>query len=159
MVCSNPVEVKQATHNYFASLFSKRSFVSISLENANFMSLMQEQASQLTILFTKSKILYGITSYGSSKVPSPDDFSFYSIRMLGICVQGFLQKRKVPKGINSSFMVLISTVVGTHSLSEFRPISLINGIYKMISKVLSFWLCLVLGSVIVKNQQKLLTAL
>lgn len=49
--------------------------------------------------------------------------------------------------------MLVPKVAGTCSLAEFWPVSLNNGVYKLISKVLSFRLRKVLFSVISKNQQ------
>lgn len=54
---------------------------------------------------------------------------------------------------STSFLVLIPKVPGTSSLTKFWPISLINGIYKLISKVLSIRLRSVLPSIIYDNQQ------
>lgn len=43
----------------------------------------------------------------------------------------------LPSGLNHFFMVLMPKVPGSDSLSDFKPISLINGIYKLITKVLA----------------------
>ncbi|KAG2721321.1 hypothetical protein I3760_02G076900 [Carya illinoinensis] len=43
---------------------------------------------------------------------------------------------KFEKSINASFIALIPKKVGAVDVKDFRPISLINGVYKIISK---FW--------------------
>ncbi|XP_057432142.1 uncharacterized protein LOC130724891 [Lotus japonicus] len=53
-----------------------------------------------------------------------------------------------PKGSNASFIVLIPKVSSPQSLGEFRPISLIGCMYKVVSKLLAGRLKLVLGKVI-----------
>lgn len=68
----------------------------------------------------------------------------------------FLAIGKLPKGINSSFLVLVLRVSGSRTLSNLRPISLINGIFKMVSKVLSFRLQIVLSDLVTKNQHAFL---
>lgn len=49
-------------------------------------------------------------------------------------------------------MVLIPKVTGSSSLSNFRPITLIHGIYKIIAKLLSFCLRAILPFLISANQ-------
>lgn len=59
---------------------------------------------------------------------------------------------KINEGTNSSFIVLIPKKDRSHSLNDFRPISLIGSLYKIISKVLATRLSKVLESVITVNQ-------
>ncbi|KHN09914.1 Transposon TX1 putative 149 kDa protein, partial [Glycine soja] len=42
-----------------------------------------------------------------------------------------------PKGLNSSFIALIPKIKDPQLISDFRPISLIGCVYKIIAKVLS----------------------
>lgn len=56
------------------------------------------------------------------------------------------------KGLNPSFIVLILKNEEASALSDFRPTSLIGGIYKIISKVLARRLSKVMGSVISEQQ-------
>lgn len=49
----------------------------------------------------------------------------------------FHKNCKLPKGINSSFTTLIPKVENPISLKDYRPISLIGCMYKMLSKVLA----------------------
>jgi hypothetical protein len=56
------------------------------------------------------------------------------------------------KGINSTFIALIPKVESPQCLSDFRPISLVNCLYKILSKVLANRLRNVIGSVISTSQ-------
>ena len=49
-------------------------------------------------------------------------------------VQSFESIGKIPKGCNCSFIALISKVKDPTNLEEYRPISLVGAIYKIISK-------------------------
>lgn len=53
--------------------------------------------------------------------------------------------------INSAFMVIIPKVVGANNIKEFRLISLVGSLYKLISKVLAKRMSKVLGKVIGEN--------
>ena len=48
-----------------------------------------------------------------------------------------INSRTIPKGWNSTTIVLIPKVDSPTSVSQFRPISLCNVVYKVIAKVLS----------------------
>lgn len=59
---------------------------------------------------------------------------------------------KLEKCLNATFIALISKKIGTVEVKDFRPISLVNGVYKIISKVLANRLRAVLGKIISKPQ-------
>jgi hypothetical protein len=56
------------------------------------------------------------------------------------------------KSLNVSFILPIPKIPGANSLKDFRPISLVGGIYKVIAKVLANRLKSVLEKVISKSQ-------
>lgn len=59
---------------------------------------------------------------------------------------------KIVKGMNPSFIVLIPKKERCDSLEDYRPISLIGCLYKIISKVLALRLSKVMESIISFNQ-------
>lgn len=56
------------------------------------------------------------------------------------------------KSLNASFITLIPKKKGAEDIRDFRPISLIGGLYKIIAKVLSLRLRKVGGKVISVSQ-------
>ncbi|XP_050222384.1 uncharacterized protein LOC126672477 [Mercurialis annua] len=62
----------------------------------------------------------------------------------------------LPKGINSSFMMLVSKVAGSSNMKDYRPISLVNGLFKLLSKTLSRRLAPLLSNVVSDNQHTFL---
>ncbi|XP_050233417.1 uncharacterized protein LOC126681904 [Mercurialis annua] len=56
------------------------------------------------------------------------------------------------QGMNTSFMVLVPKVAGSTDIKDYRPISLVNGFFKLLSKTLSLRLAPLLSMVISKNQ-------
>jgi hypothetical protein len=51
-------------------------------------------------------------------------------------VKDFFKKGEMPEGINDTVIVLIPKGTNPEQLSDFRPISLCNVVYKVISKCL-----------------------
>ena len=64
----------------------------------------------------------------------------------------FFETGQMPRGVNDTSIVLIPKVDHPHELKEFRPISLCNVLYKIISKCLVNRLRPILGEVISENQ-------
>ena len=58
----------------------------------------------------------------------------------------------ISEGCNSSFISLIPKIENPLNLNDFRPISLIDSYYKIVSKVLTARLQKVIGSVIGEEQ-------
>ena len=67
-------------------------------------------------------------------------------------VQEFFGAKCILKEINSTFLFLIPKVPGANSLDKFRPISLCNSFYKIISKVLTSRLLKLLPLIISQQQ-------
>ncbi|RVW36212.1 Transposon TX1 uncharacterized 149 kDa protein [Vitis vinifera] len=57
------------------------------------------------------------------------------------------------RSLNSTFLVLIPKKEGAEDLKDFRPISLVGSVYKLLAKVLANRLKLVMGEVIFDSQQ------
>jgi hypothetical protein len=67
-------------------------------------------------------------------------------------VLGVLNGNEIPTEINGMFIVLIPRVQNPMSLNQFRPISLCNVVYKIISKALDNQLKRVLPDIISKEE-------
>lgn len=94
------------------------------------------------------------------KAPGPDGFT---ARFLQTCWQivekeflKMIQKsqdcQKIGGGTNSAFLALITKEKGENSFSRFRPISLCNIGYKVITKVIANRLKIILPKIIPNNQ-------
>ncbi|GJZ76785.1 putative RNA-directed DNA polymerase [Tanacetum coccineum] len=111
--------------------------------------------SNLKFLWMRLKRLYG-----GSKSPGPDGFNFNFIKAYWEvlkfdffeCIKHFETFGKLESGCNPSFIVLIPKKIDPLGFSDYRPISLIGCVYKVISKVLSLRLAKVIPTVISPNQ-------
>jgi len=64
----------------------------------------------------------------------------------------FHRNGKISKGLNNTFIALIPKIDSRQRLSNFRPIALVECIYKIMSKVMANMLC---GVFVSKSQQLL----
>ncbi|XP_012847996.1 PREDICTED: uncharacterized protein LOC105967956 [Erythranthe guttata] len=114
----------------------------------------------LSLPFTADEVTRAISQMSPSKSPGPDGFLvlFYTKywKILGDsvlkCVLDFLNNRRLPSKLNFTFIVLIPKVVNPEKITEYRPISLCNVIYKFGSKVIANRMKTLLNDVISLNQ-------
>nr|GEX60891.1 RNA-directed DNA polymerase, eukaryota, reverse transcriptase zinc-binding domain protein [Tanacetum cinerariifolium] len=93
---------------------------------------------------------------GVDKSPGPDGFTFEFFRKylaivgpdFSTAVEWFFEHGDFAIGCNSSFVALIPKVLDQKVVSDYRPISLIGSIYKVVTKILATWLSLVISDLI-----------
>ena len=64
----------------------------------------------------------------------------------------FHEQGRFVRSLNSTFLVLIPKKVGVEDLRDFKPISLVGGLYKLLAKVLANRLKKVVGKVVSSTQ-------
>ncbi|XP_071728399.1 synaptotagmin-3-like [Rutidosis leptorrhynchoides] len=115
-----------------------------------------DEASSLEVPFTLSEIHDAIRNCGGEKAPGPDGFNmkFFATHwdvvkedLLAVFTR-FWDVGEISKGCNSSFAALIPKKNDPLGFGDYRPISLIGCLYKILSKVLTKRLQRVISSVI-----------
>jgi hypothetical protein len=105
--------------------------------------------------FSVEEVKAAIWGYDSYKSPGPDGVNFgflkesWSDMQVDIMrfITEFHMNGKLSKGINSMFITLIPKVDCPQKLHDFRPISLVGSLYKILAKVLEIdygWLLVVM---------------
>nr|GEW54665.1 RNA-directed DNA polymerase, eukaryota [Tanacetum cinerariifolium] len=97
---------------------------------------------------------------GVDKSPGPDGFTFGFYRRYWNLIEGdifkavdwFFQHGIIPNGGNLSFITLIPKIPNANMVKDFRPISLIGSVYKIIAKILANRLVTVLGDIVSESQ-------
>ena len=110
--------------------------------------------------FKEEEIRAAVWSCGSEKSPGPDGLNFKFIKqfleVLNPDISRFLDEFHAngifPRGSNKSFVALIPKVKDPQNLNEYRPISLIGCIYKIVAKLLANRLKLVMPDIIDERQ-------
>ena len=99
----------------------------------------------LTGSFLEEELKDTLWGCGSNKSERPDGINFKFIKRFWNFVKPdvlrfldeFYVNGSFPKGCNASFIVLIPKVTNPQSLDEYKPISLIGCMYKIVAKLLT----------------------
>lgn len=152
----DPPAVKEAIRSFFDNQFKEKASFRPSLQNLDFSSISMMEAISLEAEFSIDEIRAALKDCASDKAPGPDGFSFTIFKHIWQIVEKdvvdfilqFHRSNKIVKGLNSVFVVLIPKIANPTSLNDYRPISLIGCLYKILSKILSNRLKSVLPKVI-----------
>ncbi|KAM0071671.1 putative RNA-directed DNA polymerase [Helianthus debilis subsp. tardiflorus] len=139
---SDPVLLKENIWRWFRKQFSEPIRRRPDFTNLGLPSLSEQWRQSLCESFSESEIFLAIKSCDGSKSPGPDGFSlkFFWPKLkpwiLGLMNEFFISG-SISNGCNSSFVALIPKIRDPQLLANFRPISLVGSIYKIIAKVLA----------------------
>ena len=155
-------EIKEAATRHFQNLLSADPHY---IGNPDFLKIIEnkitgEQNAELEKEIMKEEIEWSIQSMPMDKAPGPDGFTvaFYRthwevikkdyIRM----AKNFFAKCKLGSSIKASHLALIPKDPNPQSFDRFRPISLCNVSYKIISKILAHRIKKILPYLVSENQ-------
>jgi hypothetical protein len=110
--------------------------------------------------FTREEVKKALFSIGDLKAPGPDGLhAIFFKRFWNMLeddlveeVLGAVQTTTIPMGWNYTTIVMIPKIDNPDKVTQFRPISLCNVVYKIISKMLSFRLKAILPEIISDHQ-------
>ena len=115
------------------------------LDDVELPSILEEDALWLDRPFDEEEVFGVINDFNGDKAPGLDGFpiaffqSCWSVLKTKIMevFQNFHTQAVFEKSLNASFHALIPKKVNAVEVKDFWPISLVGGIYKIISKVLA----------------------
>ncbi|XP_050221220.1 uncharacterized protein LOC126671491 [Mercurialis annua] len=116
-------DIREHVYLFYKKLFSRQFHLQFILSDLPLQVLASAQSDSLIKGFTEEEVFEGLCSCGL-----------------------------VPFGLNTAFLVLVPKFKGACDVKDFRPISLIHGLFKLVSKVLAVRLAAVLPNIISKNQ-------
>ncbi|GAU33774.1 hypothetical protein TSUD_393360 [Trifolium subterraneum] len=152
--------IRQAVFSHFASHFKASTMDRPGVENLLFRQLTPSEGGSLVKPFSLEEVKIAVWDCDSYKSPGPDGVNFGFIKdfwpELQVDIMRFMvefhRNGRLSKGINSTFIALIPKVDNPHRLNDFRPISLVGSLYKILAKVLANRLRTVIGRVISESQ-------
>ncbi|PNX82415.1 cysteine-rich receptor-like protein kinase, partial [Trifolium pratense] len=148
--------IKMEVKNYFVQNFTEdwhhRPFV----HGIDFNVLSADDNDLLLQPFSEEDVREVIWSCDGNKSPGPDGFNFNFLKECWATVKvdvmeflnEFYHNAVLPKAITASFLALIPKKDHPQQLSDYRPICLIDMLYKILSKLLATRLKNIMGKLI-----------
>ena len=154
-------QLKRYITNYFFSIFS----ASARDNNEDILQTVQPKVSAwmndvLCSEYTEEEVINALKSIGDLKAPGPDGMPAVFFKKFWNTVGNqvtnevlnVLRGGQIPEGWNNTMIVLIPKGANPEKMKDLRPISLCNVVYKLISKVITNRLKLILPEIISQNQ-------
>jgi hypothetical protein len=153
-------EVKQQIVQFYSSLYQENEPWRPVVDGLAFDSIGTDARVHLERPFELEEVLQVLKDVQGDKAPGLDGFTMAFFQkcwsVLEKDVMDFFGEVhaycKFEKSLNTTFISLIPKKVDATNIRDFRPISLIGSIYKLLAKVLANRLKLVLDSVISESQ-------
>ena len=153
-------EIKEGLVNAYQNLLSDPGGWRPPLPDLALNEIGHEEAAKLEEIFSEEEIWAAISGLNSEKALGPDSFplAFWSFswdfvknEVLGFFKE-FHEHGRFVKQLNATFLVLIPKKQTVEDFKDLRPISLVGGLYKILTKVLANIIKRVLDKVISKSQ-------
>ena len=130
------------------------------MEGLSFRSLAFREGAALVKPFSLDEVKVAVWDCENFKCPGPDGINFGFIKDFWNIVKDdvmrflveFHRNGRLAKGLNNTFIALIPKVDSPQRLNDFRPISLVDSLYKILLKVLANRLRSMMGYVVSDSQ-------
>ncbi|XP_026443242.1 uncharacterized protein LOC113343173 [Papaver somniferum] len=158
---SEPIQLRDHVVSYYESKFNG---VELPIEDNLFdyehESISMTDKQMLDAIPSLDEIKSAVFDLGADSAPGPDGFSGCFYRHCWDIIQQDLHSaivyawtsKSIPKGSNSSLIILIAKVRGADSLRKYRPIGLSNFFFKIFTKILATRLGRVLDKLVSEEQ-------
>ncbi|RVX21782.1 Transposon TX1 uncharacterized 149 kDa protein [Vitis vinifera] len=153
-------EVREGIANAFQQRLSEEVGWKADIEGIQLDRISHQEAESLEVPFSEDEIHSALMDMSGDKAPGPDGFTmafwqsswdFVKEEILEMFKE-FHEQGSFLKSLNNTFLVLIPKKGGADDLGDFRPISLLGGLYKLMAKVLANRLKRVLNKVVTPTQ-------
>ena len=156
----NQDDIRDHIASFYERLYTETDHSRPLLEEIQFSATSDEDAMWLERPFDENEIIDVVKGFNGNKAPGSDGFSlaFFQqcwnvvrFEVLAMC-QEFHEYCHFKRSLNATFVLLIPKKHGADEIKDFRPISLVGGMYKIIAKLLAIRLSVVLGKIISPSQ-------
>ncbi|MCH88314.1 transposon TX1 putative protein, partial [Trifolium medium] len=160
----SPIDIRRAVVSFFRNHFSSVEWQRPNLDGISFSTLSLEENQMLTSPFQLEEIENVIVESDGNKSPGPDGFNFAFVKSFWNLFKGevrllfdqFHGTARLPQSFSSYFVMIIPKIRSPSSLGDFRPISLLGCLYKIIAKVLTTRLARVMNRLVEPTQSAFL---
>ncbi|OMO62830.1 reverse transcriptase [Corchorus capsularis] len=145
LVIEKPEDVKEGISSFFEKFYNTKTAVRVADIDCNFKRSSEERADWLERVMSAEEVYEAICECDGTKAPGPDGFNFFFIKKQWETLKGsvmefindFCSGANFNTNVNNSFITLVPKCNGAVKIEQFRPISLVGCLYKILAKVLS----------------------
>jgi len=142
---SDPVEINEHIVNYYDKMYTEQSMWLPRVDGLSFSSIDVEERIWLERDFEEQEVWEVVRDLNGDKAPGPDGFTMaFFQKCWGVLKQDimavfseFHNSCQFEKSFNVTFVSPIPKKADAVDVKDSRPISLVGGVYKLISKVLA----------------------
>ena len=153
-------EVRSKVVNFYQELYSESNTWRPSIDGLEFARIEEAERLNLERDFSKEEVVKVLHEMEGDKAPSPDGFTMAFFQKCWSVVEidvmtffdHFHRSSEFERSLNASFLSLIPQKNNALNIKDFRPISLVGSVYKLLSKVLANRLRRVLDKLISESQ-------
>lgn len=152
-------EIKRGIANAFQELLSDLRERRTSVEGLNFSRLNGLGSGSLESSFSELQIFSALKDLNGDKASGLDGFTMAFCQQSWDVIKSdlmdffeFYKRRRFVQSLNATFLVLFPKRKGAEDLKDFKPISLIGSLYKLLAKILSNRLKVVMTKLVNKAQ-------
>ncbi|KAJ0585427.1 putative RNA-directed DNA polymerase [Helianthus annuus] len=157
---TEPKVIKENIRRWFKKHFNESIRRRPTFSNLGLPSISAEESETLVMAFSEDEIKIALKGCDGNKAPGPDGFTMKFYKKFWNHIKPFLVKLmndfhssgEISIGCNSSFLALIPKSSDPQNMADYRPISLVGSIYKIISKLLTNRLKVVMDGLISTTQ-------
>jgi hypothetical protein len=150
----SPSDIRRGVMNYFSNHVASERWEHLKLDGVPFDCVSNVENEGLIAPFLGEEIERVVRESDGNKSPGPDCFNFSFLKKFWYLLKDevttmfdqFHASEVVPKGFLSYFVALIPKVASPMALKDFRLISLLGSLYKLLLKVVVLLLPIINGS-------------
>ena len=153
-------EVQSKVVHFYQSLYTKSNTWRPFMDGLEFSSIGKDERLELKRDFSKEEVVKVLQEMEGDKAPGPYGFTMAFFQKSWSVVETdvmaffdhFPSSSEFERSLNASFLSLIPKKYNALNIKDFRPISLVGSVYKLLSKVLANRLRRVMNKLISKSQ-------
>ncbi|KAK3193601.1 hypothetical protein Dsin_024911 [Dipteronia sinensis] len=156
----DPIRIKNGIYDFFKNHFKIVPWKRLTILGLDLRVLVEVDREAHERPFNEDEVWAAVNRCDGNKALALDGLNLNFVKANWVSIKddfmnfikGFHKDRAIVKDINNTFIALIPKCGTPESLSDFRPISLVNYMYKILAKVLANILKVVMGDIISESQ-------
>ncbi|KAK3224602.1 hypothetical protein Dsin_004464 [Dipteronia sinensis] len=159
-VCSNLAQVREGVLNHFKTHYRSKAKARPKIHSLSLRQISDRQNKELEEDFSRDEVWEALSNCDGNKAPGPDGINLNFVKKnWDVIREDFMSFLKefhkdgvIVKDLNRTFIALIPKIAKPETMKDFRPISFVGSMYKVLVKILANRLRKVMNTIIGEAQ-------